>query len=369
MKLEIDTYEDIYNKLKRCFKESFGDSKNPGQISMEEVKYLIKIRQKKDFKNNLPANSLIEIPNDLYKTLKKTYLSRNLSCVSGKIGCAETEIEQLDGITNMALLMYLSNHLSKQYKFKQEKEPNNKNNYKKNEKKLLLWKDIALTNIIASTYILSKTSNEYKNFISYGSRKDKEKKFTFVIDLPYIGQICVHFGWDENRQMIIENAENTVKSILKQKLEMGQISKSKFKKINYDLDKNGVLPEYEGKLYEYVTAMPMEYIGENIKETRQIIGNKLPEDITYKDIEKLRQSGLNKRELYYFLIKIGASKDVLEKCINNKKITSHEVKKATNNVTMQEFNSATQDLKKLAKNKNKSTKKKYDKNGKDDKGR
>ena len=52
----------------------------------------------------------------LYNVLKDTYISRDESYASGMIGCVGTPEEQLDGITNMTLLMFLSNHLSKEYK-------------------------------------------------------------------------------------------------------------------------------------------------------------------------------------------------------------------------------------------------------------
>jgi len=207
MEVQIDKYEDIYRRLKKCFDISFVNGKKPGFIPMNEVENLIYVRRKPDYRNHIyDENSLIEIPtnpNDLYDTLKNTYTGRDGSCVSGAIGCAETPEEQFDGITNMALLMYLSNHLAKGYKIKyrHETDPEKIEKFKKNERTLLDWKDLALSDIIASTYILSKTSKEYEDYFSYGSRLDDDNQSTFVIDLPYIGQICVHFGWEERKKL------------------------------------------------------------------------------------------------------------------------------------------------------------------------
>ncbi len=351
MEVVIDKYEDIYRRLKKCFDISFGNGKRNGLIPMNEVRKLVYLRRRPDVRNNMPENSLIEIPRDLYSALKDTYISRDSSYVSGIIGCIDTPVEQLDGITNMALLMYLSNHLSKKfkYKFRDETNSDRKKVFKNNERTLLRWKDMALSDIIASTYVLSKTSDEYDNYFSYGSRSDDDNQSTFVMDLPYIGQLCVHFGWDVRKKWIVERAQNSVESILKKKLELGQITEEQLQEIISDLNKNGVLPEYEGKLYEYVGAMPIEYIGENIKKHRKMVGNKLPEEITGEDIKKMTRSGLNERELYYFFIKMGASKELLDEISGaNKKISHQSVEKATDDITIEEFNDSTQDLMALA---------------------
>lgn len=350
MNIEIDRYEDIYKKLKKCFYVSFGNENEKGLISMNEVKNLVYMRSREDFRNNLPHNSLIEVPKKLFEALKDTYISRDSSYASGIIGCAETPEEQLDGITNMALLMYLSNHLAKQYKFKirEENDIEKIEIYEKNEKILLTWKDISLSDIIASTYVFEKTSEEYNNYLSYGNRTDDENRSTFVIDLPYIGQLCVHFGWKEKKDAILKRAQETAKSILEKKVELGQITEKQLQKITTELEMKGILPQYEGKLYEYVGAMPIEYIGENIKKYRKIIGNKLPEDISSEDIKKMMDYGLNQRELYYFFIKMGAGKSLLNEISGiSKKLTPQLIESKTEEVTIEEFNEATQDLKDL----------------------
>lgn len=354
MDVEIDKYEDTYRRLKKCFDISFGNKKKPGLIPMNEVKRLAYMRRKEDTRNGLPENSLIEMPKDIYEALEETYIGKDPSYVSGYIGCAETTEEQLDGITNMTLLVYLSNHLSKEYKSRARDEvnPERKKIFKDNERLLLTWKDISLSDLIASIYVLSKTSEEFNNYFSYGNRMDDQNQPTFVIDLPYIGQICVHFGWEEKKNLIVQRAQNAVKSILQKKLELGQITQEQYEKIKKELDKDSILPEYEGKLFEFVGAMPIEYIGEKIKEYRKIIGHKLPEDITSEDIKMMKKYGLNQRELYYFFIKMGASKDLLNEISGvSKKITPELIEEATDDITMEEFARETHTLKELTRDK------------------
>ena len=346
--IKLDTYEYLYSYLSDCFLECFGNGNRRGLMSMHRIANLVNSRKQPDSKNNMPGNSLIEVPTDLYGELKDTYVSRDDSYVSGTIGCAETSEEQLYGITNTVLLMYLSNQLSKEYKHKYNNELDieKMEELKNNENKWLNVKDISLADAIATTYVLSKTEEEYNNYFSYGSRIDNEGKNTFVMDLPYIGQICVHFGWEKKKEVILQRASDTVKTILEKKLELGQITEEQLNKVISELELNGVLPEYEGKLYEFVGSMPIEYIGENIKKYRKMIGNKLPEDITSEDIEKLKNAGLNERELYYFFIKIGASKDVLnEISIGSKNISLQSIQDATEGLTLGELNIATEDIK------------------------
>ena len=354
MEKVLDKYEEIYGKLKACFEFGFGTEKRAGIISIDKVKKIIESRIKPDYRNNLPQNRMIEIPHDLYGELKKTYTSRDDKIVSGIIGCADTPEEQLDGITNMALLIYLSNILSKECKsrFIKEQDPNTKKIIKKTERMFYEWKDIGLTDIIAATYVLSKTSKEYQNYFSYGSSVDEDNQPTFIMDVPYIGQIGVHFGWEERKKIIEKNAKESVKTILEEKLKLGQITKEQLEKITSDLDKEGVLPEYEGKLYEYVGATPIEYIGKNIKRIRKMIDNKPPEEITSEDISKLRNCGLNSRELYYLFIKIGASKELLcEISGKDIKISPESIEKDTEDTTMEGFRGGVKDLKSITQTK------------------
>ena len=319
--LDVPTYDDIYRKLKICFKLYFGDGNDKGLVPMDKVEEHVKSRKNPDPRHNLPENRFVEAPKELYDFLKDTYISRDETYVSGMIGCAETPEKQLDGITNMTLLMYLSNRLAKEcdgiindndddYKNMSDIE---KYICKKNVKTSYLWKNDAISSVIAEIYVLSKTNDDYKDFFSYGNRIDDEGKPTLVIDLPYIGQTCVHFGWNEQKETRLNDAQQFAKTILEEKVRLGTISREKYEEILAELDKEGILPEYEGKFYEYNVGMPIEYIGENLKKARKLINNKLPENITIDDLEMLKNKGYNDREIYYFCIKIGAPKKVLIK--------------------------------------------------------
>lgn len=351
MNKKLIRYETIYKRLKRCFDISFGVEKRRGKIPMDEVKRSVMKRRRADWRNELPENTLIEMPNNFLEVLSDTYTGRNEEIVSGPIGCAETPAEQLDGITNMALLMYLSNQLKNKYVEMMEGNitEEQKELYEEKKNSLLGWKDSATSSIMASIYVLSKTDEEYGNYFSYGNRTDDDGKPTFVVDLPYIGQLCVHYGHINKKNEIVNNATDFVKSILQKKVELGQITQEQLIEITNELNENGVLPEYEGKLYEYVGAMPIEYVGEKIKRCMKIIGNKLPEDITSEDIKLMKNNGLNQRELYYLFIKIGASKDLLNEISGiSKKITPQAIENDCDDITIDEFTGATQVVKDLA---------------------
>ena len=113
--LDVTTYDDIYRKLKICFKLYFGDGNDKGLVPMDKVEEHVKSRKNPDPRHNLPENRFVEAPKELYDFLKDTYICRDETYVSGMIGCAETPEKQLDGITNMTLLMYLSNRLAKEF--------------------------------------------------------------------------------------------------------------------------------------------------------------------------------------------------------------------------------------------------------------
>ena len=255
------------------------------------------------------------------------------------MGCVDPE-DQRDGIANMVLLSLLANRLAKQYKMREGKYIKELQNKKLDEKSLKQlkktakyfnkqkneayeYKHMAITNVIASIYVLANTEEEYKDYFSYGFRMDdgdtknkngeisNQKKPTFVMDLSGIGQICLHFKNQEMKKVILENAKNTAISILEKKFELGQITEEKLNKITEKLKTDEILPEYKGKLYEYFSAIPLQYLGEKSETAWQAIGGK-SKDIERQDLEKLsNECKLNEREIYHFLIKIEAPKRVL----------------------------------------------------------
>lgn len=306
--LVYDSYKNIYMKLQKTTNTFLKVN------SIDEIKRFIYIQRKENedgFKN-----SLIELPNDDIKSvIKSTYTK--IDYLEGTLGTVDAT-DQFDGITNMALLMLMSNRMSKYYKNRIKSEqlsPEEKDLYHKNEVALLRWKSIAMKDLIASLYILNKTEIEYTDFISYGYRQDNNKKDSFVIDLPYYGQICVHFG--KQMQYILMDAKKTVSSILNKKLQLGQISQEDVDKLKQNLDEE-ILPNYTGKLYEYSSAIPIEYEGDKSKTIKEHLGlnRKLPEDINKSDILNLYNIGLNAREIYYFAIKFGLPKKQLNYIVN-----------------------------------------------------
>ncbi len=302
-----DNYASLYKKLEKVTL-LFLNTK-----SKNDLKDFI-LKQKGKNESGL-KNTLIEIPSDNIKSIIRNDYTK-IDYLTGNLGTVDAT-DQFDGITNMALLMLMSNRLAKHYRYENNNELPEKTQelYRKNEITSLRWKDMAMKDLIASLYILTKTEDEYKNFISYGYRKDSVGNDSFVIDLPFFGQVCVHFG--NKFQSIMKNAQETVIGILESKHELGQISQEEFESLLYELNDTSILPDYTGKLYEYNAGLPIEYEGSKIKSIKKQLGfdKKLPEDIEREDIMKIWKSGLNSREAYYFSVKLGLSKELLEQIV------------------------------------------------------
>lgn len=305
----VTRYEEIHKKLEKVvlvYTNSLSDK--------ELREFILKYR---DVNRDGLKNSLIEIPEDNMKNvLREQYASRNK--VKGEIGTVPIE-DQAYEIKSIAILMLMSNRLSKLYSKKLENQcldEQKRQIYRKNERELLTWKHGAISDLISSLYILEKTGGEeYRNTFSYGERKDEENRSTIVIDLNYIGQISVHFG--PNKLDIIEEARSKAISILERKKALGQINKNELKRLREELSVSKILPRYEGKLYEYTSGLPIEYMGPTAKSKAKQIGvdTKLPEEITKKDIQKMAEIGLNEREAYYLAIKLGCPKKQLKQII------------------------------------------------------
>lgn len=310
----VTRYEQIHKKLEKVV------SIYTNSLSDKELKEFI-LKYRKADREGL-RNSLIEVPEDNMKNvLQEQYASH--SKVKGEIGTIPIE-DQAYEIKSIAILILMSNRLSKFYSKKLDNQcldEQKRQIYSKNERELLVWKDNATSDLIASLYILNKTGGkEYQEYFSYGERKDKGTS-TFVIDLPYIGQMSVHFGPDKLN--IIEEARSKAMSILERKKALGQINKDDLKRLIEELNVSKILPKYEGKLYEYSSALPIEYIGPTAKRKAQEIGldSKLPEEITKEDIQKMVEIGLNEREAYYLGIKLGCPKEQLKEVIKTYKNT------------------------------------------------
>lgn len=307
----VMTYEQIYQKLAKV------------------TNVYLKLKSKENFEYFIISergmnetglnNLLIEIPEeDIMDIIKEQYISEPKN--EGEIGTIEPE-KQAQEIRNMALLMLMSNRLSKEYKDRLAK--NRVTNeamrakYEKNERDLLRWKNNAQTDLMASLYILRKTGGkEYEDYFSYGDFKEKSGESTaFVIDLPYMGQICVHYGMEKRNN--IEETKEKIIAILERKRALGQIGKSELKKLKEGITINDLLPTYEGKLYENSSTLPIKYIGTTAKEKieEMQLADKLPQEVEKKDIQKMIESGLNEREAYYLAIRLGFPKKQLKQVI------------------------------------------------------
>ncbi len=307
----VTRYEQIYQKLAKVttvYLKSKKAEKFEGFITSERG-------MNKTGLNNL----LIEIPEEnIIDIIKEQYICEPNN--EGEIGTIEPE-KQAQEIRNIALLMLMSNRLSKEYKDRLEKnrvaDEAMRAKYEKNERDLLLWKDSATSDLLASLYILRKTGGkEYENYFSYGDYKEKAGSSTaFVIDLPYMGQICVHYGMEKRKN--IEEAKEKVLTILERKRALGQIGKSEFKRLKEGITINDLLPTYEGKLYEYSSTLPIEYIGATAKDKieEMKLADKLPEEIEKQDIQKMIENGLNEREAYYLAVRLGFPKKQLKQVI------------------------------------------------------
>ena len=309
MDSKIKTYKQnrkLLNNLTRVMINSFG-------------KYGIQ----KNIQNNRFANiegnvnRLVETPANIIKEIEALYI-RDEDELEGEIGVDEDETVQFDGIIDLALLIIVSNKLKNYYGDalrKYDFSSKERETVEKNKRKLLTFKDQATSDLIAALFILCETGKDYKDFFSYGNRIDDEGKDTFAMDIPFIGQMCVHYGSNSKRIEILESAKNKISSILQIKKEKGQITEKQYQELIEKVEKGEFLPEYASKLHEYDSSIPIEYEGENIKKVKKILGidKKLPENLTDEDIEKIVSTGLNPREAHYLGVKLGFSKELFAK--------------------------------------------------------
>lgn len=363
MEKEMVRYEDLHRMQNEFFYKLFGKNGKEGLITLKELRGTILGRRSEDKIHDLPSNSLIEIPekdDEFYEELENTYTS-NVSYEGKKegiMGCSLFSGTYQEEICNMASLMYLANIASKQYKKKKENEKDKEKRklLNKEEKKCYQWKHNALTDIIASTFIYKELFEDCKDTLSYGYRDDDDGNPSFVIDVPIRGQLCVHFGWEENKNMILKNATEIVESVVEKRLNDKTITEEEGKRLLGNLKKEGILPEYEGKLYEYVGATPIEYYGDEVSKYHKMINEKIGEDITSRDLEILYFNGINERELHYLLVKFEASNSILyevPKVFNiSDRFKPQTIEDDTKDVTMSEFNDATQDIKNAVRQKN-----------------
>lgn len=262
-------------------------------------------------------NKLIEVDissRELVNNIKDCYLNRDY--ISGEIGTIDGK-EQYDGIFNITLYMLMSNRLAKYYRHEIEKNSNldrkTINLYNTKYKELINNKAEALIKLIYSLFIYKETVND--NDFYYGHRLDFNGNHAFCIDLPEYGQISVHFGSEHTFEHRIFLASKNIKLILEKKLKLRQITQKQHDELRHKVNIGEILPEYTGKLYEQVAALPTNYRGKQYKmaQRRLNLAGKLATDINDDDIKRISENKeFNSRELYYFAVKSNLSKKHLE---------------------------------------------------------
>lgn len=298
----IETYEKINKDLKNAVNHCIQFySQNP-----EELNRMLTAQQNGNWALDLEnrENRLIQW-NHRLREIKKQYSSRDW--LTGELGTIE-EIDQIDGITNLALLAVCANRIAK--------FPHGETiGEQKRTRNAYRIKSDSISSLLASLFVLNETSEEFHDFFSYGNRLDEQENDTFILDLPYFGQICLHYGSPKKKEAVLYDACQKAHGILKRKCELDQISQEDLAKIQITNDK--ILPQYTGKLYEYSAGFPLEK-EINIDRFREELGlnNVLPEEITQKHIEKMsKYPVLNHREKNYMAIKLGFSKRQIEELL------------------------------------------------------
>lgn len=307
---QLPRYENIFKNFKNVLNQYL---KISGSKKIHNFIFRQKTLNDSGFENNLIENDFN--PSELVEEIKASYLSRDY--LEGEIGLIDGQ-DQYDGIFNIALYTLLTNRLGKRYQSEfngnSTLDDTTKTAYKEAYKKLMAQKKDATTKLIYSLFIYKETEND--NDFFYGCRTDDFGDNTFVIDLPIYGQISVHFGSEDALENIKYIARQNIDLILKKKLELGQITEEQFAEIKNKAENEGILPEYTGKLYEYSSAMPLDYCGEKFEMAQKDLNlsGKMITAINDEDIKRISENTkYNSRELYYFAIKSDFSKDQLEK--------------------------------------------------------
>ncbi len=326
-------YERIHSLLEKIL----GDYLK--QTSDENIAKFI-LNQKKANTSGY-ENSLIDIPmGSLTRQIKNDYLSNPLQ---GIIGTIDT-MDQYDGMKQISLLMLMANRQAKVYKKHKEdlqlsnSDINSIQKYKKAEGDLLKIKGQATTFLISALYLYNIDNNDPNYSFNYGHLKDSSGNDAFVIDVPYVGQICVHFGSATKMQYREQDAVDMIKSTVKYKYKSGQLSKQEAQKIFSQVNLNTVLPAYKGKLMEDVSAIPLEWVSPKIEKMRKNL--KIDSsNVSETKLAKIRKE-LNPREAHYLAVKLGFSPQLINKLDNENyvvksKVSANDVSKAGNSAVNQ----------------------------------
>ena len=324
----ITTYQDINNNMQIMLKIYLGINSN------EHIRQFI-LEQRSNTKNKYP-NRLIELPEgDIKEIIKQQYLKtdKNDKYFQSEIATVSPK-EQLEGIKQMAMLLLLCNRVGKECRARNKKLENEKKEilfyngknitqeiseklekmqakskiYTQGLKNSMLCKDYVLSDLIANLYVLKHTAKTDKVSMLYGNRKDQEGNDAFAIDVAKIGQVCVHYGSKEKMELIKVKAAQKAQTMINHKCKLGQLTQEEAEQIKREITEENIIPEYKGKLYEYVAGIPIEYSGKEIEKVcKQLaIYGKTAEKITGSDMKAIYSAtNLNDREKYYLAVKLG----------------------------------------------------------------
>ena len=336
--------------------------------SEQKIKMFIE-RQKHENESGY-ANRFIVVPNgNITDKIKKDYLGYP-SVIDGeevyepdfigRLGSIEDLETQYDSIKDIAMWMLMSNRISKKYKRRAElngegerqEEGANTNAYK-------IWlsrKNIAFCALITCLNVLNfDNSEDNPRFkINYGMKKDLSKEEgtqdAFIIDVPYTGQISIHLGSEKNLNENLRIIKLATKTALRLKAKnklISQVAERKKQKIKnglseeeahnqvkeelnaeYKKEKNKIMsivdigidiPEYEGRLLETSSAIPLE-MGTSDKNIQAIYNNfKASSSPTNNEIaqfiNEVNDDGTykyNPREIHYLAVKLGWNADQIK---------------------------------------------------------
>ena len=343
-------YEDIKSNLVEAVNR---------YCELESKENIIRfIENQIDNDRNKYKNRFIVVPKkgDVIERIKSDYLGVPKvvnnekiyeSNYKGEIGCSEEIDAQMEAIRDAALLMLMSNRVAKKlYDMcdKTEEKPK-KEELRRKAGKWLGNKNRAFQSLVTCINILNydnvENNPQYK--INYGMKKDKEGNDTFIIDVPYTGQICIHMGSKENFENNLQKINMATKSALESRIKSKMLEKEKelYDKKNADgmseneakiyaeneikkryrseiskmiakIDGVKNIEDYNGELFEASSAIPLEMKILEISEMSEIMSKfKDLENPTAGEIagfinEKNRSRfKYNPREIHYLAVKFG----------------------------------------------------------------
>lgn len=209
----------------------------------------------------------------------------------------------------------MANRLAKKYKFYTENDyrlsQEEIQKYEQLEGKYLEVKSMAISSLLSALYIYNKDNDDLNYGINYGFSKDEDGKDAFIIDLPYVGQLCVHFGSRAKMERRKRDACNMAKFLIEDRQGGKQLSNQEIQDIE-----NMILPEYQGKLMEDVSAIPLEMKSEKIESIRKNYKNLY--DISAEKADRvIKKFELNPREAHYLAVKLGWPPEIINAIDND----------------------------------------------------